>query len=98
MARSSISVASPKSFRSCFGERIRRKPLQHVARDQPAMNVSHARFNVADELKPRSALAHIDGANLPGPVIDVLEQMAVDGPQMCEVEFAFGNALCSALS
>jgi hypothetical protein len=38
------------------------------------------------------ALADLDGAQLAGPVVDVLEEMAMDGAEVGQIEGAAGNA------
>src|SRR5690349_17211995 len=56
------------------------------------MDVGHSGGNVPPELELLRAFADFHRPNLACPVVDVLEQMAMDGLQMNEVEFAGRNS------
>src|SRR2546423_3270450 len=68
------------------GELGRRQAAQQAAAHEPSVNVRHAGFDVLPELELLVALADLDGAQLASPVVDVLEQMAVDRAQVGKVE------------
>lgn len=63
-----------------------RQVPQDVAANEAAVNVSHSGLDVLPELELLFALADLDGAQFAGPVIDVLEQMAMDRAQMGQIE------------
>ena len=76
-------------YRSCtVGEPLGASAPEIPRRHDPAMYVRHARPDEPSRLKPTAALGDLDGANFARPFIDVLKQMAVDRPQMIEVEIA----------
>ena len=81
-----------EDFRAAPGEGLGRQAAQIVPSDDAAMDVGHAGRDVAAELEPAAALGDFDGPDLPRPVVDVLEQVAMDGAKVVEVEVAFGNA------
>ena len=58
----------------------------------PAVNVGHAGLDVLAELELLAALADLDRAQLTGPVVDILEEVAMDGAEMSEVKGAVGDA------
>ena len=62
------------------------------------MNVRHAGLDVLPELELLVALADLDGAQLAGPLVDVLKQMAMDRTEMREVEIAARHRLGRAVS
>ena len=70
------------------GETFERRALHDLA-----MHVVHTGLDVLPELKLAPSLGHLHGADLPGPVVDVLKQMEVDGPQVSEVEIPAWHAL-----
>ncbi len=56
------------------------------------MDVGHAGFDKSTKLELRAAFADLNGTNLAGPVIDILEQVMMNGLQVVEVEGAGGDA------
>ena len=52
------------------------------------MDVCHSSLDVAPELELVPALVDFDRAQFSGPLIDILKQVAVDSPEMCEIECA----------
>lgn len=57
---------------------------------QPPVNIGHPGGDVLPKLELLGAFADFNRPNLACPVINVLEQVAVDGPQMSEIEFPGG--------
>ena len=78
-------------------EILRRESLQEARALKPPMNVGHAGVDEPAKLKLRPALADLDGADLAGPLIDVLKQVMMDGSQMVDIEttgrYAFSGSL-----
>ena len=60
--------------------------LEKSGAGQPAVDVRHSGRNVLAELELISALEDFDRAKLSSPVVDVLEQVAVDGAEVGQVE------------
>ena len=60
------------------------------------MNVGHTGLDVLPELELLATLADLDGAQFARPLVDVLEEMAMDGAQMGQVEGAAGDRPASA--
>ena len=79
------------------GEGFPAEVLQMVCRYQPIVDVGHAGFDKAVRLKLTAALGDLDGPDGPGPVIEVLEEMTVDGAKVGEVKVAGWAALAQAL-
>ena len=50
------------------------------------MNVGHAGRNVLPELELIAAFEDFDRAQFARPIVDVLEQVAVDGTKMGQIE------------
>lgn len=61
------------------------------------MNIGHAVFNVSMELKLVAVFRDLDGTYLSGPLIDILEQMPVDGTKVRKVEIPVRNTFGYAL-
>ena len=61
------------------------------------MNVGHSGRDELAELKLLAALADLHRAQFAGPLVDVLEEMTMDGAQMGEVERAAWNRLEAAV-
>jgi hypothetical protein len=79
------------------GEFIVLQVAEEFGLREAAMNVGHAGFDVLPELELMAALGDFDGADFAGPVVDILEQMAVNGLQVAKIEPAGRDALCYAL-
>jgi hypothetical protein len=60
------------------------------------MNIRHAGLHVLPELELLRAFADLDGPDLPGPFVEVLEQVTMDGPKMGKIEYAVGDVLPGA--
>ena len=56
--------------------------------DQTAMHIGHASLDVLAKLELACALGDFQRADFSRPVVDVLEQAAVDGAQVLQVEIA----------
>jgi hypothetical protein len=67
--------------------------LEKSGAGQPTMNIRHSCWNILTELELIAAFEDFDGADLSGPIVDVLEKVAMDGAQMGQIERAAGNAL-----
>lgn len=46
------------------------------------MHVGHADFDILMELELAAALRDLDGADLTGPIENILEKMAMNGAEM----------------
>ncbi len=79
------------------GEFILAQILEEPGLLQSAMNIGHAGFDKLAELELMAALGDFDGAQLARPIVNVLEQIAVDILEMGQVEPARRNALRRAL-
>ena len=64
---------------------------------KPAVDIAHAGFNEAAELKPVSTFCDLDGAQFAGPVKDILKQVPVDGLQMQKIKVAGRDAFTDPL-
>ena len=64
------------------GKFARGQALEKSGAGQPAMHIRHPGRDVLAELKLVSALEDFDGAKFAGPVVDILEQMTVDGAKV----------------
>lgn len=65
-----------------LGKCVRRQRGKKLRAQQPPMDVGHAGLDVLAELELLVALADLDRAQLAGPVVDVLEQVAMDRAQV----------------
>ena len=79
--------------RRLLRERRGGQPFEEARPDEPAVHVRHAGLDVAAKLELLAALADLDRAQLTGPVVNVLEQMAVDRAKVREVEGTAQDAL-----
>ena len=74
-----------------------RKPPAHTPevprRHDAAVYICHARLDEASWLELAAALADFDCSNLTRPLVDILEQVVMNGPQMSEVEIACRHCL-----
>ncbi len=64
----------------------RGQALEKPGVDQPAVNVRHSGRNVLTELELISTFEDFDCTKLAGPVVNILEQVAMDGAQVGQVE------------
>jgi hypothetical protein len=71
--------------------------FQEARLNEAAVNVGHASRNVLPELELLVAFADLHGAQLTGPVVDILEQVTMDCAQVLQIEVAVGDRLCGAL-
>ena len=62
------------------------------------MDVGHTRLDKSAKLELMAVLGDLDGSHLASPVVDVLEQMMVDGSQVGQIEAAGWHAFDDALS
>lgn len=76
---------------ACRKIRLRRS-FEIIRLDGPPVNVGHAGLDVLAEHELIPALVEFDDANLSGPVIHILEQMAVNCLKMGEIEIACRDA------
>ncbi len=75
-----------------FGEPSFVQTVQEIVFSKPPMDIRHSGFDMPAKLELASPLGDLDRANFPGPIIDILEEMPVNGAKMGEVETADGNA------
>ena len=73
------------------GERVRPPPPEILGPHDAAVDICHARPDKAFRLEPAAALGYLDRAKFARPLVDVLEQVAVNGAQMGKVEVAARN-------
>jgi hypothetical protein len=66
--------------------------------DDPPVDVRHARLDVLAEHELVAALVQFDGSYLPGPLVHVLKQVAMNGLEMRKIRIARWNALSRSLS
>ena len=59
---------------------------QQAGANEPAVDIGHPGFDELAKLELLAALADLDRAQLAGPVVHVLEQVAMDGAKMGQVE------------
>jgi hypothetical protein len=59
---------------------------QEARLNKAAVNIRHPGRDILPELKLLVAFADLDRAQLTGPVVDVLKQVAMDRPEMSKVE------------
>ncbi len=64
---------------------------------QPTMDIAHAGLNILPELELLGIFADLDRAQFAGPIVDILEQMAMNGLQMSKIEGAAWNAFSASL-
>ena len=76
----------------------RQQAFQETGMHEPAMNIRHARLDVLAELKLMSSSIDFDGAKLPRPIVNILEQMAMDGAEVCEIKGSVWDITPSPLS
>ncbi len=62
------------------------------------MHVGHSSVNKLPKLELLRALADLDSADFSGPIVNVLEQVAMDSLQMYEVESAVWNSFRDTLA
>jgi hypothetical protein len=79
------------------GEIVARQALETLLGEDAAVDVGHACFDVAAKHEPMIALGDSDETDFAGPVVNILEQTAVDGAQVIEVEIAAGNPMRGAV-
>lgn len=72
--------------------------LEKIAGNQTPMDIGHAGLNVTAKLELTAALGDFDRSDLAGPVVDVLEQVTVDGFQVGEIELAARDSAITAAS
>ncbi|MGB8843942.1 MAG: hypothetical protein WCC64_23070 [Aliidongia sp.] len=89
-----VHIAQDRSGR--LGERGRTQAAKETRFLKPAVDIGHARFDEAAELELIAAFGDFDGPKLAGPVIEILEEMAVNGVEMRQVEASVRNALGDA--
>ena len=79
------------------GEGFRREVPKIPAQNEPAVHVGHAGLDARSRLKSFPAFGDLDGANLSGPVVDILKQVMVNCLEMPQIEvagwYSLGNAL-----
>jgi len=78
------------------GEVGKRKPAKEVLRNEAAVNVGHSGSDELAEYELTPVLRDLDDAKLSGPVVDILEEMAVDGLQMGEIKISARDPLHGA--
>lgn len=64
---------------------------------EAAMNICHAALDEGLGHEALATLADLDAAHLPGPIIDILEEVAMDRLEVLQVEVTFWNALRHSL-
>ena len=64
---------------------------------QSPVNIGHAGFDEITKLEGVAVLGDLDGADLPGPTVNVLEEMSVDHPKVDQIEVAAGRTLSGSL-
>lgn len=79
-----VHIANDDAGLPC--ELVRAQSFQEFGLHQPAMNVVHAGLDVASKLELVAALIDLDGAQLACPIIDVLEEVAMDCAKMVEIK------------
>jgi hypothetical protein len=89
-----VHIAQDRSGR--LGERGRTQAPKEACFFKPAMNIGHARFDEAAELELIAAFRDFAGTKLAGPVIEILEKMAMNSPEMRQIEASARNALSDA--
>ena len=62
------------------------------------MNVGHSSMDELSKLELLSALADFQGADFAGPVVNILEQMVMNGLQMREIEHPAWDSFLGALN
>jgi len=85
-----IHVAHDRSRR--FREGVAAQATQVVRLLKPPVNIGHAGFNELAKLELATALGDLHRAQIARPVIDVLEQMTMDGAEVGEIEGAIGDS------
>ena len=90
-----VKVADDRAGRRREGPAM--PAAQEIGVAEPAMHVGHTCLDEAAKLKLMTVLGDLHRAHLTRPVVDVLEQMAMDGLQVGEVKVSwrhtFGDAL-----
>ncbi len=80
-----------------FREVLARQPYEMPACPYAPMHVGHSGFDISTKLELVPALGDLDGAKLARPVVDILEQMAVDGPKVLQVDVTIRNSFTRTL-
>jgi hypothetical protein len=70
--------------------------MQKARTFEAAVNIGHSGMDVLPKLELLAALADLDRAQFSGPVVDVLEEMAMDGAQVDQVERAARDAAATS--
>lgn len=102
--RSTVSFAEGVNIVHVAHDTARRRDELRLAQatqkgglHKPLMNVPHAGDDEAAELELMSVLGDFHGTKLPGPIVNILEQVPMDGAKMRQAEpagrDAFGGAL-----
>lgn len=84
-----IANNPPRSVREVLGI----STAEILRRCDTAMNIRHAGLDETHRLKPAARFAYFDGSDLARPFIDILEQVAVYGLQVGEVEITRWHSL-----
>jgi hypothetical protein len=84
--------------RGLGAECIWAKANQKTLRNEPLMNVAKAGGDEAQRHELRAAFRDFHGTDFSGPVVDVLEEMAVNGAEVPQIERAGWNAFRRALA
>ena len=79
------------------GEGILGQSSEKIRFHQPAVNIGHSCFDELSELELLVALSDFDGAQFARPFVHILEQMPVNGPEVCQVKVSRGHTLAGAL-
>ena len=70
---------------------------EEVSPIEPPVDVGHACFDETSELESMAALGNLDRAHFAGPIVDILKEMAVDRPQVDQIEITGRYALVNPL-
>ena len=79
-----VHVADHDAGVSC--EVIRAQAFQEARLGQTTMNIGHTCLDVAAKLELMATLVDFDRAQFAGPIVDVLEEVTVDGTEMSKVK------------
>src|SRR5687768_18214923 len=77
---------SPRMTAACAAKAAAVRPFQEAGAFQTTVDVRHAGLDELAELALLTAFADLDRAELSGPVVDILEQVAVDRAQVLQIE------------
>lgn len=80
-----------------IGENIGAETTQKLSSQQTAVHVRHAGFDEAKRHELCAAFGDLYNADLSRPVVDVLENVAMDGAELAEIKIACRKALSYAL-